>query len=124
MKLITHNMLTSNIIKGVTKGYPLGIIPRKVEVKDVDYNPEFLARMIPNMDWSAVCKAAKDVGHDEGLPKEIAPNFTENDEFLKAAHHVLLEIDVVEGDLVCPETGRKFPVSNGVPNMLLKEEEA
>ena len=25
MKLLTHNMLTSNIIKGVTKGYPLGI---------------------------------------------------------------------------------------------------
>lgn len=25
MKLLTHNMLTSNIIKGVTKGYPLKI---------------------------------------------------------------------------------------------------
>ena len=25
MKLITHNMLTSNIIKGVKKGFPLGI---------------------------------------------------------------------------------------------------
>lgn len=25
MKLLTHNMLTSCIIKGVTKGYPLGI---------------------------------------------------------------------------------------------------
>lgn len=23
MKLLTHNMLTSNIIKGVTKGFPL-----------------------------------------------------------------------------------------------------
>jgi len=25
MKLITHNMLTSSIIKGVKKGFPLGI---------------------------------------------------------------------------------------------------
>jgi len=25
MKLLTHNMLTSNIIKGVKKGFPLGI---------------------------------------------------------------------------------------------------
>ena len=26
MKLLTHNMLTSAIIKGVQKGYPLGIL--------------------------------------------------------------------------------------------------
>ena len=30
MKLLTHNMLTSNIIKGVTKGFPLGINVSKV----------------------------------------------------------------------------------------------
>ena len=27
------------------------------------------------------------------------------------------------GDLVCPETGRRFPVSDGIPNMLLNEDE-
>ena len=43
--------------------------------------------------------------------------------FLKKAHHVLLEIEVINGDLVCPETGRKFPVSDGIPNMLLNEDE-
>jgi hypothetical protein len=25
--------------------------------------------------------------------------------------------------LVCPETGRKFPVNKGIPNMLLHEDE-
>ena len=29
----------------------------------------------------------------------------------------------MEGDLVCPQTGRKFPVKNGIPNMLLNEDE-
>lgn len=28
----------------------------------------------------------------------------------------------MEGELVCPETGRKFPVRQGVPNMLLHED--
>ena len=29
----------------------------------------------------------------------------------------------MEGDLECPETGRKFPVAEGIPNMLLREDE-
>ncbi|CAB0005728.1 unnamed protein product [Nesidiocoris tenuis] len=32
-------------------------------------------------------------------------------------------IEVVEGDLICPETGRKFPITSGIPNMLLNEDE-
>ncbi len=36
---------------------------------------------------------------------------------------MLLEIDIINADLVCPETGRKFPVADGVPNMLLNEDE-
>jgi multifunctional methyltransferase subunit TRM112 len=43
----------------------------------------------------------------------------QNDEFLKKIHKVLLEYDVEEGELICPETGRKFPIVNGIPNMLL-----
>jgi multifunctional methyltransferase subunit TRM112 len=34
-----------------------------------------------------------------------------------------MEIDVVEGELVCPETNRQFPISNGIPNMLAREDE-
>ena len=33
------------------------------------------------------------------------------------------QIEVVEGNLVCPESGRKFPIQNGIPNMLLREDE-
>ena len=34
-----------------------------------------------------------------------------------------LQVEVKEGDLVCPDTGRKFPITNGIPNMLLTEDE-
>lgn len=38
---------------------------------------------------------------------------------------VLLAVQVCleDGALICPETGRRFPVVNGIPNMLLNEDE-
>jgi multifunctional methyltransferase subunit TRM112 len=47
----------------------------------------------------------------------------QDEEFLKMMHRVLLEYEVEEGELICPETGRKFPISKGIPNMLLQETE-
>jgi multifunctional methyltransferase subunit TRM112 len=29
----------------------------------------------------------------------------------------------VEGILLCPDTGRKFPIKDGIPNMILHEDE-
>ena len=37
--------------------------------------------------------------------------------------NVLLEVEVIEGELECPETGRKFPISRGIPDMRLNEDE-
>lgn len=68
-------------------------------------------------------KAAKELGQDQNLPEELPENFEKDEKFLKDAHHVLMEIEIINGDLVCPETGRKFPVSDGIPNMLLNEDE-
>jgi len=36
---------------------------------------------------------------------------------------MFLQVEVKEGFLVCPETGRQFPITNGIPNMLLNEDE-
>lgn len=90
---------------------------------DVSFNPDFIARVIQKLDWNVVYNAAKSVNMCDDLPSELMENYENNNEFLKKAHRVLLEVDVISGDLVCPETGRKFPISEGVPNMLLKEDE-
>lgn len=38
----------------------------KVEVKEVDFNSDFITRMMPKIDWIALQKAAKEVrGHSE-----------------------------------------------------------
>lgn len=123
MKLLTHNMLTSCIIKGVTKGYPLGIQATKIQVKETDFNADFIARMIPRVEWPALIAAATEVGYGENLPKDLIENYESNEEFLRQAHHALLEIEIEEGSLICPETGRSFPIKNGIPNMLLNEDE-
>jgi multifunctional methyltransferase subunit TRM112 len=33
------------------------------------------------------------------------------------------QIEIITGELECPESGRKFPIQNGVPNMLVNEDE-
>jgi len=59
------------------------------------------------------------------FPQEVSSS--EDDfppqELLEKLHHSLFEIHVVKGALVCPETGRKFPIDDGIPNMLLHEDE-
>lgn len=47
----------------------------------------------------------------------------EDEEFLRKLHHALLELELEDGALVCPETGRRFEVKRGIPNLLLREDE-
>jgi multifunctional methyltransferase subunit TRM112 len=63
------------------------------------------------------------VGAAEGLPEQPPEDAAGNEAFLRATHHALLEVNVLEGELECPETGRRFPIKRGVPNMLLNEDE-
>lgn len=59
----------------------------------------------------------------ENLPQALDENICKDQDFLKQVHHILLEIDIIKGNLECPETGRLFPISDGIPNMLLNEHE-
>ena len=143
---MTHNVLSSKGIKSVKTGYPLKIevnLPfysslmsdfnyhlslfffqaKDVKVSEVEFNPDFIARVIPRLDWEVVVKAAQDLGQASDLPPELVENYENDQEFLKKAHHVLMEVEIINGDLVCPETGRRFPVADGIPNMLLNEDE-
>ena len=55
--------------------------------------------------------------------KELTAKEAADANFMQALHSVLLELHVLEGSLVCPESGRVFPISDGIPNMLLNEDE-
>ncbi|KAF4364297.1 hypothetical protein G4B88_028417 [Cannabis sativa] len=114
-------MLSSNI-KGVTNGFPLRIQVQKVVEREVELNPDFLKSMFSKIDWKALVDASRSIGYTE-LPDEVDPSMLDSDEFLRRFHHALLQLHIEEGALFCPETGRRFPVIKGIPNMLLNEDE-
>ncbi|GAB2295978.1 hypothetical protein Dimus_030124 [Dionaea muscipula] len=122
MRMLTHNMLSSNI-KGVANGFPLRIEAEKVVEKKVEMNADFLRNIFPKIEWKALVDASKTMGYTD-LPEAAADSSMLNsDEFLQSFHHALLELHLEEGALICPETGRRFPVTKGIPNMLLHEDE-
>ena len=57
------------------------------------------------------------------LPESLESTENLDEELLKKLHMILLDIHIVEGHLICPDTGRRFKVSNGIPNMILHEDE-
>eukprot|EP00752_Nemacystus_decipiens_P012658 g11212.t1 len=114
-------MLKSNI-KGVETGFPLGIEVVKTEEHELEFNAEFICNMLAKLDWPALRAAAAALEAGD-LPEEVTEEIKGDEETLRRIHHALMEVHLVEGELVCPETGRKFPVRQGVPNMLLHEDE-
>ncbi|XP_055952450.1 multifunctional methyltransferase subunit TRM112-like protein [Argiope bruennichi] len=123
MKLITHNFLSAKCLKRVNVGYPLKIVPKEIQEVKTDFNAEFICRMIPKLDWDVLYSTAESIGHLNDLPKTLSPQYENDEELLRKIHHVLLEVEVISADLICPETGVKFPVSDGIPNMLANEDE-
>uniref|UniRef100_H3CFG9 tRNA methyltransferase activator subunit 11-2 n=1 Tax=Tetraodon nigroviridis TaxID=99883 RepID=H3CFG9_TETNG len=91
MKLLTHNMLTSHV-KGVTQGYPLLIKATEVKVNEVDFNPQFVSRMIPKLEWGALVQAAEELGQKQDLPDQVVADYEKDEEFLRKVHRVLLEV--------------------------------
>lgn len=76
------------------------------------------------VDYDVLRKAATQVGVKklpDHLDKDRLGN--EDDEILQDLHHVLLEVHIEEGNFVCPESGRRFPISKGIANMLLHADE-
>ena len=135
MRLLTHNMLKCNK-KGVTQGYPLQIevatdpttgtaLEGAVQTSESEFNANFVIRMIPKLEWGVFVSAAKQLRCNgaEGLPASYNSSLNSNEDFLRIVHHCLLEVRLVEGFLVCPESQRRFPVNNSIPNMLLREDE-
>jgi multifunctional methyltransferase subunit TRM112 len=124
MRLITHNMLQCNA-KGVTNGYPLKIESTNTEVIESEFDEEVTRAMLAKIDWECLKSAAQDLSLSllDGMDDAIKVIGEMSEEGLRSMHHILFEVHVIDGELVCPESGRKFPVQDGIPNMLLHEDE-
>jgi len=120
VRLITHNLLACHVKGCNANNFPLGFKDVQIEQREAEFNADFLRGFMPKIEWHALVGAAKQLG-DASLPLE-QPEMLDDD-FLKKLHHVLLEVHVEEGSMVCPNCGHIYPISNGIPNMLLAEHE-
>lgn len=44
-------------------------------------------------------------------------------DFLKRLHTMLFEFEIVTGKLVCSDCERSYPIEEGIPNLIMDEEE-
>lgn len=134
MRLFTHNLLVCNVKACVAtasrsaSAAPLNF-PLRIEVAEgglkqeaTEFRPEAVARLLAKLDWPALRAAAAQLGIAE-LPPSPPPRPEEDLGFLKSVHDLVLDVHVLEGRLVCPNCGRAFPISKGIPNMLLTDDE-
>ena len=119
MRILTHNTLRCNA-KDVVHGYPLQLNVESMEVRETEMNEDFIRHIIPTLNWTAVLVAAEAVGL-QGLPLEPVPELLSDASFLQAVHRLLLDVHILEGTMVCPESGRTFLIKDGVPNMMIPE---
>ena len=130
MRLMTHNFLRSNV-KGTENGYPLLIEVTAlncIESSSV-IDKDLLLGLLPKINYPALLSAIQQVSPHchpplEELPTELPTNVTDLDNVTMAnLNRALFDVYLVEGYLICPDTGRRFPVKDGIPNMILHEDE-
>lgn len=127
MRLITHNLLKCNA-RGLepSQGYPLRIDAERTEIIPAEYNEELVKNVIGKIDFPALRSAAANLSIGDAIHTMESFDveaIQANEAFLKELHHLLFEVHVQDGVLTCPTTARKFPVKDGIPNMLLHEDE-
>mmetsp|Transcript_5652 Transcript_5652/g.18458 ORF Transcript_5652/g.18458 Transcript_5652/m.18458 type:complete len:122 (+) Transcript_5652:74-439(+) len=119
MRLLTMNALRCRR-KDVKEG-SLRLVATKVEVVESAFDREFLLHVLPSVDWAGLRESAAAVGVTS-LPEVVDEALTGDDAFLRALHHVLFDVHVIEGKLVCRESDHVFSVDDGRPNMMLPED--
>ena len=61
MRLLTHNTLRCPA-KDVTLGYPLHIEIEEMEVRESEFNPDFMRHILPSLEWNGILVASAVVG--------------------------------------------------------------
>ena len=82
----------------------------------MDFSGPFITAMLPRIEWPVLLAVARQVlpaqrcdaqhtdmqlGKGDGLPEQVPDNAAEDEAFLRAAHHVLLEVCMHAAALIC-----------------------
>ncbi len=110
MRLLTHNMLVSNA-KGVSEaeGYPLTLEVTEHRREETEFDAPATRKTMETVKYDALRGAARAVAID--LPEVYDGD---DEDVLRKVHVALCDVHVIEGCLVCPKSGRRFPINNGM----------
>jgi multifunctional methyltransferase subunit TRM112 len=57
------------------------------------------------------------------FPEALTDDLKQSDDFLRRLHRLLFEFEVIEGKLTCPQCTRVYPITNGIVNIKMFDQE-
>lgn len=61
VRLITHNLLACHAKGCTTNNFPLQLQDVTVEVREAEFNADFVRGFLPRIEWTALVNAAREV---------------------------------------------------------------
>ena len=122
MRILTQNILMCNVKNCIKKEIPLSLLVEKSEIIETEFNKDLVKKTLLRMNWNHLVETSKQLGEEE-LPSELKSDLLENSDFLMKLHNIIFQFHVVEGKLICKECKREYLVKNGIPNLLLEDDE-
>lgn len=90
--------------------------------ENIQFKPDFLLRLMDRLDWHAIVTVAADLGNTQ-LPlkkPEFQEDLTDEDMvILRDLHTLLIQTNIVEGEMRCRNCGHVYYIKNSIPNLLL-----
>jgi multifunctional methyltransferase subunit TRM112 len=120
MRLLTHNLLRCVTRDCTSKdSFPLEIAATLVERdEESDYSLEVAQKLLSKVHLNALQCAVSQLGLMEQIPES-----PQDEAAMKNIYDLLMGVHVIEGTMTCPNCSRKYPINQGIPNMLLREDE-
>jgi len=61
VRLITHNLLACHAKGCTSNNFPLAFKDAQVEIREAEFNEDFLRGFMPKIEWDALVNAAREV---------------------------------------------------------------
>ncbi|KAG0688831.1 hypothetical protein C6P40_000436 [Pichia californica] len=117
--------LTTNFVKCAVKScdgsegsFPLKYENCQLQLEEQDFNPEFIVSMLERLDWNAIIQVASDLGNNL-LPSQKPEDIDGNSEMLKDLHSLLIETQIIDGEMVCRNCKHVYYIKNSIASFLL-----
>lgn len=120
MKFLTTNFVRCAVksCDGTENSFPLKYENCQLQLEEQEFNPDFIISMLGRLDWDAIIKVAADLGNT-ALPARKPENIDHDETMLKDLHSLLVETQIVEGQMVCGNCNHIYYIKNSIASFLL-----